>query len=254
MPMAGDIMSSLLTYFMKCKDTKGEDYMVVSIHNIVDNSSYYSFEAAMKKEVAPPWLELLLATQFFTTCVDHLLLSRNECNLFCIDCETQPAAFCYCCRSHYHTNHRVIQIRRSSYHNVVRVSEVEDIIDISNVQTYVINSANVVFLNERPQMRGSGASFGKALSSSSQKCETCCRALLDDFRFCSLGCNLKGIKKNMKMPTMPSNGLEFAMEDMACGSNIGLPTQSKQESPNENNDEEPPAKRRHRRKGIPRRA
>lgn len=77
------------------------------------------------------------------------------------------------------------QIRRSSYHDVVKVSELEDILDISDVQTYVINSARVVFLNERPQQRTSGP-----LSSSLYNCQTCSRALLNKFRFCSLGCNV----------------------------------------------------------------
>ena len=85
-----------------------------------------------------------------------------------------------------------LQIRRSSYHDVVRVSEVEDVLDITGVQTYVINSARVLFLNERPQPRGAGAAAGKA-AASPYNCEICGRALLDPFRFCSLGCKVPAL-------------------------------------------------------------
>ncbi|TKW11787.1 hypothetical protein SEVIR_6G255300v4 [Setaria viridis] len=144
----------------------------------------------------PEWLETLLSTRFFLACGAHPASPRNECNMFCLDCRgAPPAAFCYYCRAHRHAAHRVIQIRRSSYHDVVRVSEVEDVLDITGVQTYVINSARVLFLNERPQPRGAGAAAGKA-AASPYNCEICGRALLDPFRFCSLGCKLVDTKRS----------------------------------------------------------
>uniref|UniRef100_A0A0D3H376 B box-type domain-containing protein n=4 Tax=Oryza TaxID=4527 RepID=A0A0D3H376_9ORYZ len=141
----------------------------------------------------PEWLETLLSTRFFLACGAHPASPRNECNMFCLDCPSPSPPFCYYCRSHRHQSHRVIQIRRSSYHDVVRVTEVEDVLDISGVQTYVINSAKVLFLNERPQPRGAGAAAGKA-AASPYNCQICARALLDPFRFCSLGCKLVDTK------------------------------------------------------------
>ncbi|XVE79353.1 hypothetical protein DITRI_Ditri14bG0051300 [Diplodiscus trichospermus] len=141
----------------------------------------------------PPWIESLLSTAFFTICPRHRDTPRNECNMYCLDCLND--AFCFYCRSSRHKDHLVIQIRRSSYHDVVRVAEIQKILDISGVQTYVINSARVLFLNERPQPKTSGGSSTSSSKGVSHLCEICSRSLLDPFRFCSLGCKLVGIRK-----------------------------------------------------------
>ncbi|XVF55588.1 hypothetical protein PTKIN_Ptkin06aG0047900 [Pterospermum kingtungense] len=132
--------------------------------------------------VVPPWLESLLSTAFFRVCRTHGDAARGECNMYCLDCKGD--AFCFYCRSSKHKDHQVIQIRRSSYHDVVRVTEIQKVLDISGVQTYVINSARVLFLNERPQPKS-----GKG-SAVAHICEICGRSLLDPFRFCSLGCKV----------------------------------------------------------------
>ncbi|KAG4385385.1 hypothetical protein GLYMA_12G083000v4 [Glycine max] len=136
--------------------------------------------------VPPPWLEQLLSTTFFTMCENHINTPRNECNMYCLDCKDQ--AFCFYCKQSWHKDHQVIQIRRSSYHDVVRVVEIQKVLDISGVQTYVINSARVLFLNERPQNQPKTNSVVGSGKSNSHLCEICRRNLLDPFRFCSLGC------------------------------------------------------------------
>ncbi|ESW04347.1 hypothetical protein PHAVU_011G087600 [Phaseolus vulgaris] len=144
--------------------------------------------------VPPPWLEQLLSTTFFTMCKTHINTPRNECNMYCLDCKDH--SFCFYCKQSWHKDHQVIQIRRSSYHNVVRVSEIQKALDVSGVQTYVINSARVLFLNERPQNQPKTNNVVGSGKTNSHFCEICRRNLLDPFRFCSLGCKLVGTKNN----------------------------------------------------------
>ncbi|XP_047968471.1 protein RGF1 INDUCIBLE TRANSCRIPTION FACTOR 1-like isoform X2 [Salvia hispanica] len=162
--------------------------------------------------------------------------------MFCLDCIAAP--LCSLCLDS-HRDHRRIQIRRSSYHDVIRVGEIQKFLDIGGVQTYIINSAKIVFLNQR-RRPGKGAA--------ANSCCVCDRSLLDSFTFCSIGCKIAGTSKNSDKEKMriDDGGRASDSETLtgACFHKQGFGRKAQSFSPST-----PPqtavAKRR---KGVPRRA
>ncbi|GKV12877.1 hypothetical protein SLEP1_g23967 [Rubroshorea leprosula] len=126
----------------------------------------------------PQWLQVLLTEKFFNACIIHEEAKKNEKNIYCLDCCT---SICPHCLSPHHS-HRLLQIRRYVYHDVIRLDDAAKLMDCAFVQSYITNSAKVVFINQRPQtrqFRGSG-----------NICSTCDRSLQDPYLFCSLSCKI----------------------------------------------------------------
>ncbi|CAK9170988.1 unnamed protein product [Ilex paraguariensis] len=126
----------------------------------------------------PAWLEGLMAETFFAACGVHENRRKNEKNIFCLDC---CQSFCPHCLS-YHRSHPLLQVRRYVYQDVVRLDDLEKLIDCSYIQPYTINSAKVIFLNQRAQSR--------SCKGPANSCFTCDRILQEPFNFCSLSCKV----------------------------------------------------------------
>ncbi|KAI3764740.1 hypothetical protein L2E82_14753 [Cichorium intybus] len=135
----------------------------------------------------PLWLESLLSEKFYNACIIHQDAKKNEKNIFCLDC---CEGICPHCLTP-HGSHRLLQIRRYVYHDVIRVGDAEKLMDCSYVQSYTTNSAKVVFLNPRPQTR--------ACRNSSNSCISCDRALQEPYLFCSIFCKISHILRSEGM-------------------------------------------------------
>ncbi|KAH7546072.1 hypothetical protein FEM48_Zijuj01G0161700 [Ziziphus jujuba var. spinosa] len=107
----------------------------------------------VEMSMKPAWLEGLMAETFFGGCGVHENRRKNEKN-----------------------------VRRYVYHDVVRLGDLEKLIDCSYIQPYTINGAKVIFLNQRPQSR--------TCKGSANICFTCDRILQEPFHFCSLACKV----------------------------------------------------------------
>ncbi|XP_058072123.1 protein RGF1 INDUCIBLE TRANSCRIPTION FACTOR 1 [Magnolia sinica] len=126
----------------------------------------------------PAWLQGLVGETFFAGCGTHENRKKNEKNIFCLVCCRSICPHCVPA----HRSHPLLQVRRYVYHDVVRLDDLEKLIDCSYVQPYTINSAKVVFLNQRPQSR--------PFKGSANNCLTCDRILQEPFQFCSLSCKV----------------------------------------------------------------
>ncbi|GBF88646.1 hypothetical protein Rsub_01545 [Raphidocelis subcapitata] len=80
----------------------------------------------------------------------------------------------------------LLQIRRSTYHEVVKAADLARRADVAGVQHYVINGAKVLFLRPRPQPRPPKGVAAPA------RCVVDGRQLMDGAaRYCSLQCKLE---------------------------------------------------------------
>ncbi|EPS66215.1 hypothetical protein M569_08559, partial [Genlisea aurea] len=159
-------------------------------------------------DVVPSWLSVLLTEKFFNACLIHEDARKNEKNVFCLDCCDGICPHCLAS----HRSHRLLQIRRYVYHDVIRLLDADKLMDCSQVQAYTTNSAKVVFLNQRPQTRPPRAS--------GSLCVTCERNLQESCLFCSISCKLQHILRSgsrlsiylrkCEFMALPESGLDDA--------------------------------------------
>ncbi|CAH9110228.1 unnamed protein product [Cuscuta epithymum] len=129
----------------------------------------------------PEWLLALLTEKFFNACIDHEDSKKNEKNIFCLDC-------CEAICQHCVHPHRLLQVRRYVYHDVIKLGDAQKLMDCDYVQSYTNNGAKVVFLKSRP--------FSKTCRSSGNPCLNCDRVLQNPYLYCSISCKLQHLLRS----------------------------------------------------------
>ncbi|XP_072973579.1 uncharacterized protein [Typha angustifolia] len=143
----------------------------------------YAFHYKKSKEEMkrmPPWVKLLLKSKFFGACEEHKDLRKSEENIYCIDCNHCMCPHCLV----PHRHHQFLQIRRYVYQDVIRILDVQRLLDLSHVQPYIVNSAKVVLLNPRRQSKPSKSNPAGSL------CKICHRTVAESSRYCSIACKV----------------------------------------------------------------
>lgn len=111
------------------------------------------------------------------------------------------------------TKPRLLQIRRSTYHEVVKAADISRLADVSGIQHYVINGAKVLFLRPRPQPRPPKGVVAPA------RCTVDGRQLMDAHSsYCSLRCKLE-VEDKVFADNYPSAAEE--MEAAAAAAQAG---------------------------------
>lgn len=75
-------------------------------------------------------MQAVCTEKFFRGCSIHEMAKKNEKNICCLDCCTSICPHCV----HSHRSHRLLQVRRYVYNDVVRLEDLEKLFDCSNIQ------------------------------------------------------------------------------------------------------------------------
>lgn len=138
--------------------------------------------------------------------------SGREVLMTYFDTDNPTHGYCTYCPQR-HSRPHLLQIRRSTYHEVVKASDVSRLTDVSGIQHYVINGSKVLFLRPRPQPRPPKGVMAPA------RCAVDGRQLMDAHSgYCSLRCKLE-VEDVVFAANFPSS----ADEQQAAGTGAAAP-------------------------------
>ncbi|XP_078444893.1 protein RGF1 INDUCIBLE TRANSCRIPTION FACTOR 1-like [Wolffia australiana] len=200
----------------------------------------------------PQWLSPLLRSKFFESCGEH----RSKINMYCLECRKPMCPYCLSYKYNLHKDHRFFQIRRHLYEDTVRLCDLNQYLDCSEIQPFTVNGAKVLRLNRRKH----GTSFPSRSRASS--CRICLNVIPEPKRYCSIACKVAAMEnENDRQEQILSSFFpeEPNKENLPSSSLMGVSSSAFSTS-----DPDPATplslhvssseRRRRKRKGIPKRA
>lgn len=80
---------------------------------------------------------------------------------------------------------------KASYQVGIKIVEISELLDISDIQSYVINSKRIVYITQRQSKKQNNHKGGDGCGSGN-KCETCGWSnLFSPAKFCSIQCKVR---------------------------------------------------------------
>jgi PLATZ transcription factor len=147
---------------------------------------------------------------FFKPCAEHVGMHPDRKRLLitniCIDdvsCGFKPG--CHMCKV---ARGKYLRIYRNSHFDVVRISDIRTCvdtrtsIDITGIQSYTINGAEVVFLRDRPVAYTTRPNTVRC-----QRCVTCGRFIKANSTYCSLRCKVQSMHDTVDKNAFSIRGL-----------------------------------------------
>lgn len=168
-------------------------FVNLPVNALEEQSTEKCATTSTKPAAKPGWVKCVTQERFFQRCTHHVDTERADlANFFCIQCTHSACPSCV----PQHNGHTLLQIRRSSYHEVCKVNDIAKLLDTTGIQSYVINSSRVMFLNPRPHPRASKMPSPHSTSKSAF-CLICSRGLQSETStYCSLACKADWAQTN----------------------------------------------------------
>ncbi|KAJ7942887.1 putative PLATZ transcription factor family protein [Quillaja saponaria] len=196
------------------RDVKpGRPSQEIKQHNVetIDNKRHRASNKYQKNYMmVPPWLVVMYNTIFFSTCMAHQDVKKNELDHFCIDC-LQP--LCSNCLF-THNQHKHVKIRRYIYSDVINRQDLCKLFNCAGIQSYHTNKAKVVFLKQRTGYYQQQ----QKINAKDYKCIICDRNLQDNSLYCSIACKvlaLYGDECKKKISSGDDNLIKKKHEDLS---------------------------------------